>query len=550
MKKLICMVLIASLMLTGCIFGAPEETTLPASRDPQNLTAQSSGQTPGEGETVISLSDSGVSVNGEAAPAQGDVYTAHDIVYYESGHDFTYGEGSEQDAHDADEAAAHTVVHIAAPGTYRISGTLSAGQIAVDLGEGAEDDPNAVVTLILDGADITCTVAPAVIFYNVYECGSAEEETASAVVDTSAAGANVVLAENSVSVVNGSYVARIYREGTVVLSEDGTAVEDAKKLHKYDAAFYSKMTMNVDGGGTLLIRAENEGLDSELHLTINGGEIYIRSGNDGINTNEDNVSVTTINGGLVSITVTGETGEGDGIDSNGWLVINGGTVLASACGFSGDAGIDSDLGIYINGGTVMASGNMLDAIAGGNAAYAVFQFSGSQSGGGTYVLKNEEGEQILEYTPENGFSCLILGGDAMEPGTYSLWMGETQLSGVSGNFFGNNPGTLPERFEGGPPQGDFEIPPQPTMPLEPQVGSNPSGQTPPHSDGQENPPELPQGEAPTVPEGITPPEGMTPGSRPMGPGGNGGFGQMPDTDEATVEFVIVQGGNYFIVVAP
>ena len=39
-----------------------------------------------------------------------------------------------RDAHTAEEAAAHTVVHITQPGTYVLSGTLSAGQIAVDHG--------------------------------------------------------------------------------------------------------------------------------------------------------------------------------------------------------------------------------------------------------------------------------------------------------------------------------------------------------------------------------------------------------------------------------
>ena len=74
------------------------------------------------------------------------------------------------------------------------------------------------------------------------------------------------------------------------------------------------MSMNVSGGaagtGVLNIYGENEGLDTELHLTIQSGVINIFSGNDGINTNEDGVSVTTINGGALSIQVTGETGEG------------------------------------------------------------------------------------------------------------------------------------------------------------------------------------------------------------------------------------------------
>ena len=145
----------------------------------------------------IGLSDDGIIVEGKAVSTDGSaaVHTAHDIVCYESGRDFTYGEGTEADEHTAEEAEAHTVVHITQPGTYALSGTLSAGQIAVDLGEDAEDDPAAVVTLILNGVDITCTVAPAVIFYNVYECGSTDEDTASETVDTSAAGANVLIAD-------------------------------------------------------------------------------------------------------------------------------------------------------------------------------------------------------------------------------------------------------------------------------------------------------------------------------------------------------------------
>ena len=139
--------------------------------------------------TKLVLADDGITENG--APVSTDsataVYTARDIVYYEAGKDFTYGEGSEKDAHTPEEAAAHTVVHITQPGTYRLSGKLSLGQIAVDLGEDAEEDPSAVVTLILNGVDITYQVAPAVIFYRVYECGDKDTEKASKNVDTTAA---------------------------------------------------------------------------------------------------------------------------------------------------------------------------------------------------------------------------------------------------------------------------------------------------------------------------------------------------------------------------
>jgi hypothetical protein len=77
--------------------------------------------------TEILLSDDGITVDGSviSTNAEDAVYAANDIVYYEEGHDFTYGEGTEEDAHSPKEAAAHTVVHITKAGTYILSGKLS-----------------------------------------------------------------------------------------------------------------------------------------------------------------------------------------------------------------------------------------------------------------------------------------------------------------------------------------------------------------------------------------------------------------------------------------
>ena len=466
--------------------------------------------------TRILLADNGITVDDSAISTDTDaaVYAANDIVYYEEGHDFTYGEGTEEDAHSPKEAAAHTVVHITKAGTYIISGKLSAGQIAVDLGEDAKQDPKAVVTLVLMSVDITCTVAPAIIFYNVYECGSKDADDASAEVDTGNAGANIILPSDTVSTIRGSYVAKIYKPGSVELNKDGTEVADAKKLHKYDGALYSKMSMNISGGfsgnGRLNIYAANEGISTELHLTIKSGDIHVESGNDGINTNEDGVSVTTINGGTLNIRVTGATGEGDGIDSNGWLVINGGHVFAQACGTSMDAGIDSDMGIHINGGTVFATGNMLDRIAESRQNYAVFQMAQSVKGG--FTLKDSLDNPVMQQDIKNSFTYLVLSYPGMTSGAYTLWQDGSQLQGVvSQSMAGQGPGGMP------PPDA-----------MEPPAGGQqpPDSMTPPA--GGQQPPE--------------PPAGMPPEQRPNG---GGDFGV---TGELSNEFVIKDGGNYFIAV--
>lgn len=530
--KLFSVLLASALLLTACI--QPQTPTQPEIQVP---TAP-----PYTNATQIILNDDGITVDGAAVSTDpaASVYTANDIVYYESEKDFTYGEGSEADAHTPQEAAAHTVVHITKPGVYSISGKLSLGQIAVDLGDDAKDDPNAVVTLVLNGMDITCQVAPGVIFYNVYECADAEQ--ASKDVDTSAAGANVIIADGTVNTVRGAYVARIYKPDSVVLNEEKTEVEDAKKLHKYDGAFYSKQTMNLFGGaentGVLNIHAENEGLDTELHLTINGGNIHIESGNDGINTNEDGISVTTINGGSLSINVTGETGEGDGIDSNGWLVINGGTVTAAACSNSADAGIDSDMGIHINGGTVIATGHMLDQIASAGQNYAVFNFAQKQTGSETVTMKDSAGNVILETAPNNGYSILIYSSPLLKSGTYTLFSNGTQLSGSAGGMMGGH-GMRPDgmgRPDGMQPPAEGQQPPEGNVP--PEDFTRPEGDIPPedftHPEGEPRPEDFTHPEGETRPEK---PEGNRPGDPSMG------------SQEQTTDFTIRDGGNMFQVVS-
>ena len=501
-RKLSAFALIGCLLFTGCGKKAPAESTPTQATTPVI-----------ENATAVVLSDSGITADGKAVstdPSQA-VYTAKDIIYYEAGKDFTYGEGERADEHTKEEADAHTVVHISKPGTYAISGKLSAGQIAVDLGEDAKKDPNAVVTLVLKGMDITCSVAPGVIFYNVYECGSDDESKATMEVDTSKAGANVVLADGTENKVNGAYVAKIYK--SVELNEAGTEVVDSKKLHKYDGAFYSKMSMNISGNGSLEINAENEGLDTEMHLTVLGGHIQIRSGNDGINTNEDNISVTSIKGGSLYIACTGKTGEGDGIDSNGWLVIDGGTVMASACETSGDAGIDADKGVYIRGGKVIATGNMLDHFEAVQTS-VLFSFN-EKKAGGTQVFTLKQGEkEIFRFSPENGFQYLILSSPDLTEGVYQLYQGDLQLVGTAGGM------------QGGRPMG----------------GDPPTGMTPP--EGMQRP-EKPQG---NPPEGMTPPDGMQGGMTPP----QGGFPQMPGGNQQPIgepskDFTIVKGYNAFTI---
>ena len=222
--------------------------------------------------------------------------------------------------------------------------------------------------------------------------------------------------------------------------------------------------------------------------------------------------------------VNGETGEGDGIDSNGWLVIDSGIVTTSACGFSGDAGIDADKGVYIRGGQVIAGGNMLDHVQ-GDQTHLVLTFSDRQKGGNTYTLKNKDGSIVLACTPTNDFQYLILSSPIITEGEYTLWQADTQLSTSKGGGQMGGMGGGMGRPEGEMPEG--EVPEKPE-------GEMPEGGFP----------DTPEGTPPSMPQGSRPNGGQHPGG---GMGGAPGMGQ--NGGQGTSEILTVtDGANYFQII--
>ncbi|MCH5183574.1 MAG: carbohydrate-binding domain-containing protein [Oscillospiraceae bacterium] len=233
-----------------------------------------------------------------------------------------------------------------------------------------------------------------------------------------------------------------------------------------DDGFHADDTLSV-AGGTIRIEKSYEGLEA-LHVEISGGDIRLTATDDGINAaggtdssgfggnfggndqfggrpggggpdggrpgggrpgggpggnfggNSDGTIV--ISGGTIYVKASG-----DGIDANGTLEISGGHI--TVCGpTQGDtATLDYDVSGVITGGTFIGTGAAGMAQTFSDSAQGVLAVRmGNQSAGTQIVVKDSSGKEIVSYAPELPFAVVIVSTPEMVKGeTYSITVGSS-----------------------------------------------------------------------------------------------------------------------------
>lgn len=263
-------------------------------------------------------------------------------------------------------------IYITDSGTYALSGTATDTMVVVDVADES-------VTLLLNGVSITNSDGPAILFDNTSE-------------------SNVVIVD-----------------GTTNYLEDGGEHDDN------DATLWSSATLNIGGGGDLTVVGNyQEGIASEMHMNLNGGNIWVTSFDDGLNANNDGVSIITINDGFLHINAGG-----DGIDSNGTVVMNGGVVISSSALTDMSGGMDADGAVTVNGGTLIVTGARNSVPVSTSAQKSlVVSFGTTQPADTLAAIVDTEGNPIVIFAPEVAYQEMVVSTPTIADGvTYTVYTG-------------------------------------------------------------------------------------------------------------------------------
>jgi hypothetical protein len=225
-----------------------------------------------------------------------------------------------------------------------------------------------------------------------------------------------------------------------------------------DDAIHADETVEINDG-VINVTSSYEGIEGTI-VTINGGDIQIVADDDGLNVAGGVDGSGTLNaageaggdtfrgpgpggaggpgaGGAPPVEVPGEyylyinggvisiDAYGDGIDSNGYVVMTGGTVTIDGSTSSRDGALDHNGTFEMVGGVIIGThidGMTSEGINAGTQASIFFTTGGTIAGGTVIHIETTEGEGVLTYETLNDFSAIVFSSPDLVAGeSYDIY---------------------------------------------------------------------------------------------------------------------------------
>lgn len=181
-----------------------------------------------------------------------------------------------------------------------------------------------------------------------------------------------------------------------------SGMENAAKDRMKDGAGDNQ---NVDNQNQEDTTAETSAiLTLDVKIEINGGEIYVNA-------------------------------EGDGIDSNGYVVMNGGTVYVDGPQNGGNGALDYESSFVVNGGVLVAVGSSQMAMAPSDSSEVNsvhLALENYYDGGTEIVIRDLEGNEIISYTPAKKFNSIVFTSEKLITGeSYVLYSDGEEIETIT-----------------------------------------------------------------------------------------------------------------------
>ena len=250
-----------------------------------------------------------------------------------------------------------------------------------------------------------------------------------------------IITEGGLYYSNGSTESHNYTGNTDNLPAAYTSSPKGMKIGYKDDTVTPTETYGVlkISGGDIMIRTSGnnaEGMESKGTLDIAGGTLLVYAHDDAINSTGD----LTISGGTTVAVGTNN----DAIDANGNMYLKGGTIIA--CGANGaEAGIDinEQKKLYISGGYIFAIGGRVDGNL-GSTTQGIISATGSVSANSSISVSNGSKTLFTFTMPPVSYSgsnvMIISTPDLSSGSTYTLTAGSSSASVTASNTISSGMG--------------------------------------------------------------------------------------------------------------
>lgn len=224
----------------------------------------------------------------------------------------------------------------------------------------------------------------------------------------------------------------LHSNNSIVLNGGTVMIESG------DDAVHAETSV-IMNDGNLIISKCYEGVESAA-ITINGGKINLSSTDDSFNatkgaaTEANDGSLLTINGGYIVINTT----SGDGLDSNGNVVMTAGTVTVHGPQSQPEVCFDINGDFKISGGFLIGtgpnSGNMIEGPATTSTQYSLkVTITSTLSSATLFHIQDAGGNSIVTFKPVRSTYYLVISSpDLISGAAYSIYTGGSS-TGINNN---------------------------------------------------------------------------------------------------------------------